>query len=183
MQDVGGAGDQQQPRFEQDYQLALGNAVQEMELHVALPRFEDDFNAPSQAVESQDPVKVGAGLRDGRDEDRPVHQFQDGLGGVVSPGFLFRLHAPEVGRLLIDGRRQQPHGRMGGIVEQDLHVEPLLAPKQGGQIDGLEGLRVEINRPGLVPVNAIGVCGVRPAHLVGRQIAAVAQHQIPRLDG
>lgn len=111
-----------------------------------------------------------------------VHEFQDRFGGVVPSDFLFGLHAPEVCRFLIDRRRHQTDGCAGGIVETHVHVEPSPAFEQGGQIDGGKSFGIEVNRPGLVAINAVGTRIKVSLDLVEDKIATVAQHEITRTD-
>ena len=183
MQEVGTGGQQQEPGFEEDEDLLAAEAVQMIEARVALPCFEDDLDAPAQPVEAEDRGKVGLFGGDGGDEDRPAHQKEDGLGGIASFGLLFGAHAAQVGRLFAHRRGEQAHGCALFVVEEDFPVEGSVGAQQGGQVDGLEGARIEEDPSALVAVDAVGSGLPVAAQFVGGEVAAVAQDEVAVAQG
>ena len=183
VEEIGASGNQEQPGLEEDGQLLFGNTVQEREFHVAFPSLEDDFDAPSQPVDGKDLLKAGPGERQSRNENSPVHEFQDLFGGIVPLGLHFRPHAPEVGRLLIDRSSYQADASPGGIVEKNIHVESSMAFEQRVQIQGSLRQRIKIGCACLVTIDAIRADIAVPLEFVEKEIAAVAQHEIALADG
>lgn len=182
VEDVGAAGDQEQSGFEQDEHLGFGNPVQGAEFHMAFPCLENDFDAPAQAVDGQQLCEVGALCWNGGDENGPAQEFEKGLGGVAAMGLVACLHAAEVGDFLTDGRADEAHGCVRGVVEQDGEVEMAVFSEQGEEVDGFFGLGVEIEGCGFVAVNAVG-SGIEVAlDFIEDEVTAVAQDEVVGLE-
>lgn len=182
VEDVGATGDQEQSGFEQDEHLGFGHPVQDSEFHVAFPGFEEDFDAPAQAVDGEQLFEVGAFAGNGRDEDGPGEEFEECLGGVAAVGFVACFHAAEVGGFLADGRADEAHGGVRFVVEQNGDVEVAVFSEQGGEIDGVFGVGVEVEDSGFVAVDAIGSGMEMALDFRQGQVTAVAQGEVVALE-
>lgn len=152
---AGQSGDDQEADVEEDVQLDFTYSVEGGKIQMALPAFEDDFDAPTQTINGEDGFKAGLGWGNGGEENRPIHQCEHLFRGVMASGFFFCPHAAEVGRGLVDGSRDQTYHRALLIIEHHGKVEMALFFEQFEQIERLEGGGIQIGGPGFVPIDAV----------------------------
>lgn len=96
----------------------------------------------------------------------------------MSFGFLLGAHPPQIGGFLADGSGQQAHARLLPVVEKHLHVQSPSFFELCSEIDGLEGLGIQIDHAGLMPIDEMRAGIAMPLYFCGGEIAAIAQHEV-----
>ena len=179
---AGQSGNDQEAGVEEDVQLDFADSVEGGKTQMALPAFEDDFDAPAQSINGEDGFKAGLGWGNGGEENRPVHEREHVFGWVMASGFFFRPHTAEGGGGLVDGSSHQAHHRALLIVEHHGKVEMPPFSEQFEQAERLARGGVQIGGPCFVPVDAVCPRLKMALNFPVGEITPVAQDKIALLQ-